>query len=519
MDDLFFPTAAGRIHARVSGAGRTLLLMHSNGRSAYEFDDLAGALADRFRVVAWDMPGHGDSDRAQGYLSVGDLAALAVEVAQLAGQGSGKPIIGGASIGATVALAAGHFHPDRIAGIVPIELPISRAGAWWRDNWPLVETMFGVPEEDPALVAKRYRAVPPLFARRLRIDRHKAGSAAMMRVLWAGRTDADATRERIAGLRVPALFVNGDRGLATDAGGILADLNPAARVAVIADSGHFPQTDDPGAVADAVASMFAAPYEPERMAMDSMKDGFVTVGDRRVHYVETGDGAPLLLLHSGGASCRQYAATMPLFAAAGHRVIAWDMAGHGDTDALVRHLTMEEHAALLTGFADALSLDRYRLAGSSIGGYIAMAHALAAPARIERLAIVEAPLRSPAWYRDNWAGFEAMCALPDNSADELTGRFRAVTPDLVKRWNIDRNKAGSWTMVDIAWACRDFDAAGAYAGIAVPTTTIIGSRGPTVGERDRLAALRPDAPIVVLDDCGHFPMIDDPQGFVSAVLA
>ncbi len=255
MEDVFYATAHGRVHCRETGSGRTILLMHSNGRSAYEFDDLAAALADRFRVVSWDMPGHGDSDRPDRYLSVRDLADLAVDIAA---RGGGSPIVGGSSIGATVALAAGFFHPDRMAGAVVIELPIGRGGAWWRDNWPMVETMFGVPEEDPALVAKRYRRVPPELAKRLRIDRHKAGGAAMMRVLWAGRTDADATRERIAALSVPALFVNGDRGLATDAGEVLATLNPAIEVAVIPDSGHFPQTDDPAAVAHAIGAAFAA---------------------------------------------------------------------------------------------------------------------------------------------------------------------------------------------------------------------------------------------------------------------
>ncbi len=253
--------------------------------------------------------------------------------------------------------------------------------------------------------------------------------------------------------------------------------------------------------------------------MSDLEDGFVTVDGHRMHYLATGEGTPFLLLHSGGASCRQYAQVMPAIAAAGHRVVAWDMLGHGDTDPLRHHLTMEQHAALVGGFADALGLERYLLSGSSIGGYIAMAHALAAPERIERLVIVEAPLRSPQWYRDNWAGFEAMCAIPDNSADELKGRFREVTPELVKRWNIDRNKAGSWTMVDIAWACRDFDAAGAYAAIGVPTRSIIGSKGPTLNEQARMAQLRPDAPITVMDDCGHFPMIDDPDGFVRALLS
>ena len=72
-------------------------------------------------------------------------------------------------------------------------------------------------------------------------------------------------------------------------------------------------------------------------------------------------------------------------------------------------------------------------------------------------------------------------------------------------------------MVDIAWACRDFDTADAFAAIRVPTTVIIGSKGPTANERSRMEELRPGSPIIVLNDCGHFPMIDDPEGFVQAL--
>lgn len=254
MEDRFHVTRLGRIHCRETGDGPPLLLMHSNGRSAHEFDDVAAALADRFHVIAWDMPGHGDSDRALTHMSVADLAALAVDIA--GGDGGALPIIGGSSIGATVALAAGVNHADAIGGVIAIELPLNRGRTWWEDNWFHVETMFGCPEEAPELVAKRYRAVPPALASRLRIDRHKAGGAAMMQVLWAGRAVADATRDRIAALSVPCLFVNGDHGLATDAGEVLPRLNATARLAVIADSGHFPQTDDPHAVAAAILDAF-----------------------------------------------------------------------------------------------------------------------------------------------------------------------------------------------------------------------------------------------------------------------
>lgn len=254
MRDIFYATRYGRVHCRVTGDGPPLLLMHSNGRSAYEFDDVAAALADRYKVVSWDMPGHGDSDRAVTHLSVTDLAALAVDIA---GRDSDVlPIIGGSSIGATVALAAGVAHADAIAGVIAIELPLNRGQRWWEDNWFTVETMFGCPEEAPELVAKRYRNVPLSLATRLRVDRHKAGGASMMQILWAGRAVADATQSRVAALSVPTLFVNGDHGLATDAGEILPHLNATACLAVIADSGHFPQTDDPRSVAAAIIDAF-----------------------------------------------------------------------------------------------------------------------------------------------------------------------------------------------------------------------------------------------------------------------
>ncbi len=258
MQDRFYATRHGRIHCRETGSGRPLFLMHSNGRSSHEFDAVALGLADSFHVISWDMPGHGDSDRAVTHLSADDLADLAVDlVVEIAGgRAAQPPVIGGSSIGATVALAAGVRHADALGGVVAIELPLNRGLRWWEENWFHVEMMFGVPDEPPELVAKRYRSVSPALASRLRIDRHKAGGAAMMQVLWAGRAVADATRERIASLSVPSLFINGDRGLATDADEVLPTLNIAARLSVVADSGHFPQTDDPQALAAAIRAAF-----------------------------------------------------------------------------------------------------------------------------------------------------------------------------------------------------------------------------------------------------------------------
>jgi 3-oxoadipate enol-lactonase len=245
-------------------------------------------------------------------------------------------------------------------------------------------------------------------------------------------------------------------------------------------------------------------------------DHFVQLDGQRIHYLEAGQGIPLLLLHTGGASAHEFEDVMPLLADR-YRVIAWDMPGHGDSDPIWRQRSIERYADDLRAFLDALAIDRAILVGVSIGGYIAMDFARRWPERVERAVLAEAPLRSAEWYARNWPAFEAMCAIPTTSFEAAAGRFRALTREQHARWNIDRNKAGSWTVVSIAWSVRDFDATAALAALKVPLTVAMGATGPTVQEFDRWKSIQPAALYWLFDDCGHFLMIDDPTAFAEAI--
>ena len=255
--DIFENTSFGRIHLRQAGnpALPPLLLLHSNGRSAYEFDALAAELTDHFYVLACDLPGQGDSDPLCRHFSTSDYGRIVVELCEALF--TAKPVVAGSSIGALLALVTGAEHPGAVAGIVPIELPLSRDTAWWEANWGMVETMFAYADEPEDRVRARYRELTPELAARVRIDRHKAGGTTMMDVLWAGRDAADAIPVQIRTLQVPALFINGDRGVATEASEVLGRLNPAVDLHIVADSGHFPHTDAPKAVANAIIAKFA----------------------------------------------------------------------------------------------------------------------------------------------------------------------------------------------------------------------------------------------------------------------
>lgn len=249
-----------------------------------------------------------------------------------------------------------------------------------------------------------------------------------------------------------------------------------------------------------------------------MKHGFVqTRAHGRLHYLEgPGNGAPLVLLHSNGASAFQYEQVMAGFAQR-WRVLALDMPGHGDSEPLSRHYTIEMYAQAVVAFMDALKIDRAAVAGDSVGGSICIALARDHAQRTQPVVISETPLRSDDDWEKSWPRIEATYSQPTQDMDELIPRFRAATPELLKRWNTDRNKAGAWTMVDVMWAMREFDAEGALKVLRGPAAAIVGAKGNVVSNRAPYDTALGRAHVAVMPDCGHFPMIDDPALFVKEV--
>ena len=66
----------GRMHYLEAGSGTPLVLIHTNGGSAHQYAGVMPALARQFRVIAWDMPGHGDSDPVTRHYSIADYCAF-----------------------------------------------------------------------------------------------------------------------------------------------------------------------------------------------------------------------------------------------------------------------------------------------------------------------------------------------------------------------------------------------------------------------------------------------------------
>jgi pimeloyl-ACP methyl ester carboxylesterase len=253
------------------------------------------------------------------------------------------------------------------------------------------------------------------------------------------------------------------------------------------------------------------------------------VGGRRVAYRESGDGAPLLVLHgigSGAASWRAQLASRP----AARRIVAWDAPGYGESDPLPGAAPgAADYAAAALGLADALGLARFDLLGHSLGGIIAAALCARHPERIGRLI-----LSSPA------AGYGALPA--DERAQKIAPRLHdmaslgpvamaekrapnmvtpAAAPDVLAHV---RAVMATLRPDGYAQACRLLAGSDIFEdarAIRTPTLVLCGSHDavtPWPGCR-QIAAAIPWSHYRQLDGVGHASYIENPAQYDAALVA
>jgi pimeloyl-ACP methyl ester carboxylesterase len=115
-----------------------------------------------------------------------------------------------------------------------------------------------------------------------------------------------------------------------------------------------------------------------------------TVYGVKTHYVQAGEGEPVVLVHGGGpgsGGAVTWSRTIPALAER-FRVYAPDGMGAGYTDKPLVEYSFQTLVDHLAGFIDALGLDQVRLVGNSVGAYLAIKYALDYPARTRQAALI-----------------------------------------------------------------------------------------------------------------------------------
>jgi pimeloyl-ACP methyl ester carboxylesterase len=259
---------------------------------------------------------------------------------------------------------------------------------------------------------------------------------------------------------------------------------------------------------------------------------FVQVDGMRVHYRDRGAGSAIVLLHGSSSSLFTWEGWAAALAPE-HRVISLDLPGHGLTGPHPEGLySLAEQAEFVDHFAAALHVERFSVAGNSMGGGIAWHYALAHPDKVDKLILVDAlayPQQPPALLK--------LFAVPvvGRIARWVTPRFtvaRSVRdvygdPSRVTEANIDRyddlllrdgNREATRERLS-----RGFDDGlwQRLGEIRAPTLILWGSRDRWIlpEKGTRLARDIPGARLITLDGLGHVPMEEDPIRSVAPVLA
>lgn len=244
----------------------------------------------------------------------------------------------------------------------------------------------------------------------------------------------------------------------------------------------------------------------------------IALGDDWIAVHESGDGEPVVLVHSGGFSARQWRKLGEALAST-HRVLAPDLLGYGASSPWPRGapFQLRQDLAALEALLDTLAAPAH-LVGHSYGGLLALKLALSHPARVRSLALYE-----PVAFGilDEPADAEARASLllvqdgyrlADDGADDVwLGKF-------VDWWN----GPGAWNLLAEA-ARASFRAVGwkvfqevlsigadrtdraTFANIAAPTLLLSGERTPFTERRvvEKLAATLPHAKLEVFAGMGH----------------
>ena len=207
----------------------------------------------------------------------------------------------------------------------------------------------------------------------------------------------------------------------------------------------------------------------------------------RLHRETHGSGPALLLTHGFGESARMWDANVPALAER-HRVIAWDIRGHGQSDApedsaLYTHdLALEDMERVLSDTESAV------LCGMSLGGYLSLAFRLRHPERVRALILVDT---GPGYRRDD-------------ERDE---------------WNAYVERTAGDRPVGRLLRQHDASVIESLPHIDVPTLVVVGSEdAPFLRAADYMAAKIPTAWKLVIEGAGHEANMHAPDVFNEAVL-
>jgi pimeloyl-ACP methyl ester carboxylesterase len=238
-----------------------------------------------------------------------------------------------------------------------------------------------------------------------------------------------------------------------------------------------------------------------------------------LHLAELGSGGPLVVMLHGlfiGSVATWFFTAAPALAGT-HRVLAYDLRGHGMSERAPRGYDVATMAADLAAVVDGAAAEApVTLVGHSYGAVVALRYAIDHPDRVAKLALVEAPLPP-----SRLAELDAFVAQrPEAMAEALPEPLRAAVLGTGRRARrlVDalRFLATETTLLADLRAEGDIEDAD-LARVACPVLCVYGEQSSCLPAGRRIAAAVRHGELAVLPG-GHFLPLETPAPLTSRLV-
>ncbi len=223
-----------------------------------------------------------------------------------------------------------------------------------------------------------------------------------------------------------------------------------------------------------------------------------------IHYEVLGRGRPIIFLHGWIGSWRYWISSMQV-ASTSFRAYALDLWGFGDTARDPQKYSLSQQADLLNRFLNDLGVAKVAIVGHGLGALVGFTFASYWPASVDRIMAINCPL--------SYEAIDTRLRTP-TTIQELVSWLGSRSPEAASALS-DASKVDPQAVSGSISSYQSNGLFGKVLETRIPTLLVHGQNDPAivVPEFDDEHSLPHMMHRLVLDDVGHFPMLDNPSRF------
>ncbi len=246
---------------------------------------------------------------------------------------------------------------------------------------------------------------------------------------------------------------------------------------------------------------------------------FFNFDGHRLHYIDVHEcgencGLPLVLVHGAGSSHAIWTLQIAEFGKS-RRMIALDLSGHGRSELIGEEADIVQgYARELEALINHLDLDKFVLAGHSMGGGAVMAYLLNKPQRVpvavclvDTSSDLDLSKLGPGLFIETIESYLFLIKKRMTDKDSLAYKIWKAEEDM-------KREHPEMVQRDLR-ACDRFDVTDRVSEIDLPTFVIHGEDDDIIplGVAEALVKRLPRADIAIVRDSDHCPMVQQPDEF------